>query len=110
MEQEQDVRVSAEKTLEQFRAEQEQLEKLAFDALNLSDRILTSAGRAMYCLEEPEQEKAILDAKDCLVKLLEYTAQLSETIHLSEAAMVQQMENLELVQMAVDYLSCDWDE
>lgn len=105
----QELKESTLKTLEQFRKEQEQLEKLAFDALNLSDMIQNLVKNTQDYLESEDKEKAILNAKNCLVDMLEKTSELSETIHESEAAFAEQIENLEAIQMAIDFLCCEWD-
>lgn len=107
----QGMRESTENTLKCFEAGQEELEKLAFDTLNLSDMILNAAKKAVECLGETEEkEKAILNAKDCLTDVLLHASELSETIHLSENAMAEQREALENIRMALDFLCCEWDE
>lgn len=107
----QEIKKSTEKALEDFAKEQENLEKLSFDTLNLSDMILNAAKKAGECLNEAEDKKeALLEAKECLNEVLLYTAQLSDTIHCSESAMAKHREALETIRMAVDFLCCDWDE
>ena len=105
----QELKESTLKTLEKFSNEQEKLEKLAFDSLNLSDMIRNAAKNALEYLEGEDKEKAILNAKNCLLDMLEKTSELSETIHESEAALAEQIENMETLQMAIDFLCCEWD-
>ncbi len=105
----QELRKNMSQTLKQFYLQQEQMEKLAFDALNVSDMILNSAKKIEVCLEEKEKEKAILEAKDCLNVMFEQIAKLSETVHNSEAAFDKQQDNAETILEAVDFLCCDWD-
>ncbi|KSV60038.1 hypothetical protein [Acetivibrio ethanolgignens] len=105
----QELKESTQKTLERFRREQEQLEKLAFDTLNLSDTICNTVKRAIAFLEQEEKEKALLDTRECLMSVLEQAAILNETSHISEAAFADQIQNLEAIQMAVDFLCCEWE-
>lgn len=112
----QELKKSTEHTLEQFYQEQEQLEKIAFDILNLSDTIQNAAKKALQSLESAQVEKmpgqqkeAILFAKDCLSDMFEHTTKLSEAAHYGEAAFGRQQENLEAIRMAMDFLCCDWD-
>lgn len=104
-----ELKKNTEKTLERFCSEQEQLEKAAFDILNLSDTIQNTAKKAMKSLEEPQKEEAVLAAKDCLYSMLEHISELNEAAHRVEAGFASQQENIEALQMAVDFLFCDWD-
>lgn len=105
------MKESTEHTIKHLESVQENMEKLAFDALNTSDMILNAAKKAAACLEETkEKEKAILDVKDCLTDVLLYASELSETIHCSESAMAEQREELENIRIALDFLCCEWDE
>lgn len=106
----QEVREGMRETLERFQAGQEQLEKLAYDALNLSDSIRNMVKGTLSCLEEEDKEKAILSAKDCLTSILAYIDELSNAIHNGESSFVIQTESLEAIQQAVDFLCCDWDD
>lgn len=105
----QELKESTQRTLERFRGEQEKLEKLAFDTLNLSDTICNTVKKAIASLEQEEKEKALLDAKGYLFSVLEQVLLLNETIHNSEAAFAEQIENLESIRMAVDFLCCEWE-
>lgn len=105
-----ELKESTQKTLERFRKEQEQLEKLVFDTLNLSDTICNTVKKAIASLEQEEKEKAHLDTRECLMSVLEQATILNETIHSSEAAFADQIENLEAIQMAVDFLCCEWED
>lgn len=112
----QELKKSTELTLERFYKEQEQLEKLAFDILNLSDTIQNTTKKAIKSLEAVQREdgvekekEAILYVKDCLCTMLESISELSEAAHEEEAAYARQQENLETIRMAIDFLCCDWD-
>jgi hypothetical protein len=103
----QELKESTANTIERFRVEQEYLEDLAFDALNLSDSIRNSVKKAISCLET--EEKAVNEAKDCLMSILTQLGELNEVVHASEATLEKQEQNLESIQMAVDFLCCEWE-
>jgi methyl-accepting chemotaxis protein len=105
----QELKESTANTIERFRVEQEYLEDLAFDALNLSDSIRNSVKKAISCLETEEKEKAVDEAKDCLMSILTQLGELNEVVHASEATLEKQEQNLESIQMAVDFLCCEWE-
>ena len=110
MSQEAELKKGMEKILKEFCENQEQVEKLVFDALNLSDLLCNTLEKARCSLEQEEKEKALLDTRECLAVVLGQAARLNETIHNSEAAFANQIEAIEDIQTAVDFLCCDWKD
>ena len=104
-----DLRKSTEETMERFYSEEEHLEQLAYDILNLSDKIRNAARTSLDLLEEGEQKKAVEEMKNCLSEMMKHIDALSAVAHEIDDTSDKQRENLNTIQQVVDFLSCDWD-